>query len=77
MLKAALEEHTKSNKASATATSPAASPAPATDNRSTAAPQANEGGRLLQRDLKRRESFITHNVHVLKPTFQIKGTAPC
>jgi uracil phosphoribosyltransferase len=53
------------------------------DNRSSAAPQISEGGgraagsstssSLLQRDLMRRESFINRNVHVLKPTFQIKG----
>jgi uracil phosphoribosyltransferase len=79
MLKAALEqENNKAASSQATSTTTAAASVVAsTDNRSAAAPQANEGATgkagILQRDLKRRESFIAHNVHVLKPTFQIKG----
>jgi hypothetical protein len=78
MLKAALEqENRKATAASSTSsTTSASASAPSVDNRAAAAPQANEGGHggsILQRDLTRRESFIANNVHVLKPTFQIKG----
>jgi hypothetical protein len=78
MLKAALEQENKKATASAASstTSSTTSASASMDNRAAAAPQANEGGHgssILQRDLTRRESFIANNVHVLKPTFQIKG----
>jgi len=78
MLKAALEQENRKTTAtsSSSSTTSASASTPSVDNRAAAAPQANEGGHgssILQRDLTRRESFIANNVHVLKPTFQIKG----